>query len=38
MDYRIIDNKVVLRDDSVVSVTPNYFDDSEQIERYCGVV
>ena len=38
MDCRITDNKVVLRDGSAVSVPPNHFDDTGQIERYYGVV
>ena len=38
MDCSIIDNKVVLRDGNAVSVSPNHFDDTEQIERYYGVV
>ena len=38
MDCRIIDNKIVLRDGSAVSVPPNHFDDKEWIERYYGVV
>ena len=38
MDFSIIDNKVVLRDGNAVSVSPNHFDDTEQIERYYGVV
>ena len=38
MDCRFIDNKVVLRDGSTVSVPLNHFDDTEQIERYYGVV
>ena len=38
MDCSIIDNKVVLRDGNAVSVSPNHFGDTEQIERYYGVV
>ena len=38
MDCSIIDNKAVLRDGNAVSVSPNHFDDTEQIERYYGVV
>ena len=38
MNYRIINNKVVLRDGSAVSVPPNHFDDTVQNGRYYGVV
>ena len=38
MDCSIIDNKAVLRDGNAVSVSPNHFGDTEQIERYYGVV
>ena len=38
MDCRIIDSKVIIRDGSAVSVPPNHFDDTDQIERYYGIV
>ena len=34
MDCRIIDNKVVLRDGSIVSVPAYYFEDLEQTDCY----
>ena len=34
MDCRIIDNKVVLRDGSIVSVPADYFEDPEQTDCY----
>ena len=34
MDCRIIDNKVVLRDGSIVSVPADYFEDPEQTVCY----
>ena len=38
MDCRIIDNKVIIRDGCAVSVPPNHFDDTDQTERYYGIV
>ena len=38
MDYRIIDNKVVLIDGSIVSVPADYFEDSEHTDCYFGKV
>ena len=38
VDCRIIDNKVVLRDGSIVSVPADYFEDPEQTECYFGKV
>ena len=37
-DNRIIDNKVVLRDGSIVSVPVDYFEDLEQTNCYFGKV
>ena len=38
MDCRIIDNKVVLTDGSIVSVPADYFEDSAQTDCYFGKV
>ena len=38
MDWRIIDNRVVLRDGSVVLVPADYFEDPEQTDHYFGKV
>ena len=38
MDCRIIDNKVIIRDGSAVSVPPKNFDDTDRIESYYGIV
>ena len=36
MDCRIIDSKIVVRFDSLVSVPTNHFDGEAQEERYFG--
>ena len=38
MDCRIIDNKVVLTDGSIVSVPADYFEDPAQTDCYFGKV